>query len=63
MEEAFIWLMRLLALKEMLQSGQGPTVMDPHGGSCNCGEYDIDDMNDLDAGRPYIWNRHADHSC
>ena len=59
MEEAFIWLMRLLAVKEMLQDKPTPIVMREHGGcGCGCGgSADLDDMEDLEEGQPYIWNR------
>jgi hypothetical protein len=64
-EELMMELLRMWLMKQILGSDSPPPGLTAAGGcGCHERELDLDDMNDLDDGRPYIWNRRdADHTC
>ena len=57
MEELIVELLRMLVMREVMKQDAPPVELQGHCG-CGCGErvHDLDDMNDLDDGQPYIWN-------
>jgi hypothetical protein len=65
MEELMLELLKMWLMKQVLGDDRPTQVIAAERGcSCGGGELDLDDMNDLDEGRPYIWNRgHAHDSC
>jgi hypothetical protein len=63
-EELVLELLRMWLIKQVIGSDSPPAGLQAAGCSCTDREFDLDDMNDLDDGRPYFWNRRdADHSC
>jgi len=51
-------LLKMLVMRELMKGNEPPAALAQQHCGCGCGErvHDLDDMNDLDDGRPYIWN-------